>query len=109
CAWMGVALLNVCLHCCVSRAAIPATTGEAMDVPLSLTYPLFSAVDSVLKPLAVMSGFTRPSRVGPRELKPTTLRPESVAPTATTFFELAVRPIEPTLARTGCGVISQWP
>src|SRR5258705_1083007 len=67
-------------------AAHPATSGEEYDVPLPCPYR--SRVRAVTRatpePIATRSGFTRPSHVGPAELK-ATMRPfQSTAPTEIT-------------------------
>src|SRR5438309_161261 len=85
--------LNVLRHCSTRRAEMPVTTGDDMEVPFNERYPLLGAVENWATPLATTSGFTRPSRVGPRELKSAISPLTSTAPTATTFFVPARTPI----------------
>jgi hypothetical protein len=76
-------------------AAVPVTTGDDIDVPDIDAYAPFGTVERTLRPRAVISGLTRPSRVGPRELNEAMNLNESVAPTVRTFFALAMSPTEP--------------
>ena len=65
-----------------TSAASPATSGVANEVPLLWVIPRSMAATVTASPGATSSGLMRPSAVGPRELKPTTRRSESVAPIA---------------------------
>ena len=58
-------------------------------------------------PLATMSGLTRPSRVGPRELKLPMPPLKSTAPTATVFLPLAVKLTEVNGPLFGWCTVSQ--
>src|ERR1700694_2766062 len=104
---LGLCPPDVFLHCSVSSPQIPVMTGEDIDVPWIVLYVLVGQVEYWLVPLATMSGFTRPSRVGPRELKPAILRAEVTAPTETTFFALARTPTVRNGPYVGCFVVSQ--
>ena len=61
--------------CCEwTSAAVPATIGVAIDVPLSLRpwLPVPLPAEKTLTPTAVTSGLTLPASLMPREEKPAT-------------------------------------
>ena len=66
---------------------------------------LLGSVDLTFPPTAVISGFTRPSFVGPRELKFEMFFASVVEPTVRMFFGEASNPTEPNGVCVGCRTI----